>query len=159
MFARRRESSQRAAKTKSTGGKTTPRRWLALICAALVLGAVTAGLSEPRQNPHGNQDQCITCHTTDTGGLKADPVTGHPNLRQDLESICKSCHHLEEPGHQMGVTPKRKIDPVLPLDAQGRVECWTCHFTHGENPYGEYLRVDNRRGGLCLKCHTFSELP
>jgi hypothetical protein len=30
---------------------------------------------------------------------------------------------------------------------------------HGEsNTFGDFVRIDNRRGGLCLTCHQLEEL-
>ncbi len=54
---------------------------------------------------------------------------------------------------------KTKVPDTLPLSGDGKVACATCHFMHGEdNRFGDFLRIDNRRGKLCLTCHRISEL-
>jgi predicted CXXCH cytochrome family protein len=51
------------------------------------------------------------------------------------------------------------VPDTLPLSRDGLITCATCHFIHGEkNPYGDFVRMDNTRGGLCLTCHELKEL-
>ena len=60
---------------------------------------------------------------------------------------------------QTGIPPKGAVPPQLPLSADGKITCATCHFLHGEPGAGEaFCRIDNRKGALCLSCHTLAEL-
>jgi hypothetical protein len=79
-------------------------------------------------------------------------------LVPDLESRCIACHD-EGPSHHTGIRPKKPVPDTLPLSRDGLITCATCHFIHGEqDPYGDFVRIDNARGGLCLTCHELQEL-
>jgi hypothetical protein len=139
-----------------------PRRPLALLAAtaALVL-FLSAGLAaKPHgENVHRPDGNCRTCHTLDAAALNADRAAAKTALVPDLEARCNQCHSDEGPSHKTGIPPKRAEPDALPLAPDGTITCATCHFIHGEDVgFGHFLRLDNRRGGLCLSCHELSEL-
>ena len=129
----------------------------------LILGALLAVPSRARSAPqdaHRPEADCRFCHATAAAAtLRQDPAVARTLLPQDLDARCAACHNPLDASHKTGVTPKNSVPASLPLSAGGQVTCATCHFMHGENnAFGDFVRVDNRRGGLCLTCHELSEL-
>jgi hypothetical protein len=125
------------------------------LCAALVLAARKAH----GENVHRPGADCRTCHTLDPAGLSHDPARARTSLRADLEATCNGCHGSQGASHRTGMHPKSGVPDTLPLSADGKITCFTCHFMHGENnQFGDFVRIDNRRGKLCLTCHRLSEL-
>ena len=137
---------------RSRGARTAP--------LALVLAVAAAVAAKPRgPDVHRPGADCSLCHTLDAAALAADPGAAHAALVPDLDARCAACHGDEGPSHKTGIPPQRPEPTVLPLAADGTIACATCHFMHGENnAFGDFLRVDNRRGALCLSCHQLSEL-
>jgi hypothetical protein len=110
-------------------------------------------------NVHTMNGPCLTCHTADHDVLMADKTRAKALLRPDLEIVCNRCHGDQGASHQTGIRPKGNVPPNLPLSASGKIVCSTCHYMHGEsNTFGDFVRIDNRRGGLCLSCHQLSDL-
>jgi len=150
------------------GGRRDPRaivswaRWVLPAPLALVLLAMllTVARAKPHgENVHRGDGDCRACHTTDVATLNADKVAAKTDLVSDLEARCAGCHGDEGPSHRTGIRPAKNVPPGLPLAADGTIGCATCHFMHGENnSFGDFLRLDNHRGGLCLSCHELSEL-
>jgi len=138
------------------------KRATAIVCATvwLTLGAVAA----PGDKSHGDavhrQDaDCSTCHTADAATPAGDPVAARQLLASDLERRCNVCHGEQGPSHPTSVRPGKAVPEILPLAGDGTIGCATCHFMHGENNrFGDFLRIDNREGALCLTCHRLSEL-
>lgn len=125
----------------------------AVLCVALVAAA------PPGPSPHRPDAPCSGCHTADAATLARDPVAARGLLVPDLEARCDVCHADQGPSHKTGMPPAHPVPSTLPLSATGTITCGTCHFLHGENDrFGDYVRIDNRHGGLCLTCHTLSEL-
>ena len=132
-----------------------------VLAVVLILAVVlTAAAARPRgENVHHRDVDCRTCHTADAAALSADAAAAKAALAGDLEARCMGCHGDQGPSHRTGVRPMKTVPPDLPLTADGTVGCATCHFIHGENDaFGDFLRRDNRRGGLCLSCHELAEL-
>ena len=130
-------------------------------------------------NPHSmpmdeHRPQCLSCHakakhtTAVSNGAIATIFVG------DGIKACISCHESAAVKHMVGRRPDLHVPDDLPLDAQGRITCLTCHYTHGplrsENPWVDVswyerltnserlhktflLRRHNREGALCLVCH------
>jgi hypothetical protein len=139
-------------------------RGLGSRCAWLVVAlAVPAALglasaAPTRENLHRVDAECGACHTADRDSLERDRVAARALLAADLEPRCMTCHD-EGPSHHTGIRPKKPVPDTLPLSNDGLITCATCHFIHGEqNPFGDFVRLDNSRGGLCLTCHELSEL-
>lgn len=132
--------------------------WLIAGLVVVAIGAAGRGRSAG-PSPHRADADCRTCHTADAATLARDPVAARTALLPDLDARCSACHTDEGPSHRTGMPPKGAVPPSLPLTASGQIGCGTCHFAHGENnDFGAYVRIDNRRGALCLTCHTLSEL-
>ena len=129
----------------------------AIAIVVSVLAAVV--LAKPHgDDVHRADADCRVCHTADAPALKQDPAAAKAALVADLEHRCAGCHD-EGPSHRTGIRPARAVPPALPLAADGTIGCATCHFIHGENDaFGDFLRLDNRQGALCLSCHQLSEL-
>lgn len=126
----------------------------------LALGAVAApGGKSQGDDVHRQDADCSTCHTADAATLARDPGAARQLLATDLERRCNVCHGDEGPSHPTSVRAGKGVPDILPLAGDGTIGCATCHFMHGENNrFGDFLRIDNREGALCLTCHRLSEL-
>lgn len=131
---------------------------------ALGLGVILAPLvavqaeTSPTQSVHGADVDCTACHTADRATLERDPRAAASLVVSDLEDRCSVCHD-QGLSHQTKIRPIKDVPGALRLSAEGLITCPTCHFVHGEqNPFGNFVRIDNSRGGLCLTCHYLSEL-
>jgi hypothetical protein len=108
---------------------------------------------------HRPDVDCRSCHTVERDVLEQDRAAARTLLASDLEERCILCHGNEGPSHHTGVRPTKPVPETLPLSAEGLITCATCHWVHGEqNPFGDFVRINNARGGLCLTCHELSEL-
>src|SRR5262249_36831890 len=134
--------------------------WRLLVPVLLAtLLAVVWAKKPPGENVHRADADCSGCHTADQATLERDGIAARAHLAADLEERCILCHNDEGPSHHTGIRPKKPVPDILPLSAEGLITCATCHFVHGEpNALDDFLRIDNRRGGLCLTCHELSEL-
>jgi len=150
------------ARPSMDGARGSSRRTLAAWAAAVALVVLASDrlAAKPHgENVHRPDGDCRACHTLDPSALKADPAAAKAAVVPDLEAACNRCHGDEGPSHKTGMPPKKPEPPALPLASDGTIGCATCHFMHGEsNIGGAFLRLDNRRGGLCLSCHELSEL-
>jgi predicted CXXCH cytochrome family protein len=121
---------------------------------------------------------CSLCHLTwmpafleqerdgDLMPLPSEPLV-------NSEAMCLSCHDgsvvdsrervFLHHGHRTGIVPPEDmhVPEILPLDAEGKVQCRTCHTAHGvEMEMGAdmatavFLRVPNPNSELCRLCHT-----
>jgi predicted CXXCH cytochrome family protein len=121
---------------------------------------------EPGQ-PSGATRLCLSCHDgtialgrvlsrpTDiavTGGSALPP--GRTRLGLDLsDDHPVSFDYESAAGASAGtLRPAPRTDGRSSLDRQGRVQCTSCHDAH-DNRFGDFLRLDPVRGGLCLVCH------
>lgn|GEM_PF-1923513 len=110
-------------------------------------------------NVHRKDAPCQTCHTADAVTLNRNASRAKLLLRPDLEAVCNRCHGDQGASHKTGGKPTMPVPATLPLSADGRLTCATCHFMHSENnSFGDFVRLDNRRGQLCLSCHKLSDL-
>lgn len=130
------------------------------LALVLLLALLAGAAAKPHgENVHRPDGDCHACHTADAATLNADKTAARTALAPDLEARCARCHGDEGPSHRTGMRPVKAEPDGLPLAADGTIGCATCHFMHGENNgFGDFLRLDNRRGGLCLSCHQLSEL-
>jgi len=85
----------------------------------------------------------------------AAPNTG---VATDNSAMCGKCHSACENGRShTGLSPSgEQVSADLPLDAEGRTTCVTCHDSRRhEVPgvSGGRLRISNLRRELCLACH------
>ncbi len=120
------------------------------------------------------EQTCLYCHAsvpnTETDTYASLEYVG------DLEMICQRCHriegrhsgnfnHLVKPSEKMlGVMKKMeaKFDIILPLDAEGKLTCITCHNPHDQgiipasrpSAKGAGSKYRHRLPGrLCIECH------
>lgn len=77
---------------------------------------------------------CAACHT---GPPAQGASLADSRLRAGAEEACLSCHvgpiHTGLVDHMGKVVPEAQrasIAATLPLDAEGRIGCWTCHDAH-----------------------------
>lgn len=118
------------------------------IAFALTLGLFAEVWSAERgNNPHdySRQDECASCHEKPLPKLKFDSVT-----------ICTRCHsgyvgNHPVARHPLGERPKINISSLMPLSADGKMVCYTCHDNHNRSSYPNMLRTDYLR--LCSSCH------
>lgn len=155
-----------------------------LSCIVLLL-ALTADIllaadtPAPVLNPHSmpaNEatPQCLTCHAETEQAVTTVKVGLAPTMVTDGIKSCITCHESAAVKHMVGRRPDFKVPNYLPLDAEGRITCLTCHYTHGplksEKPWVDVswferltnserlhktflLRHHNRDGHLCMACH------
>jgi predicted CXXCH cytochrome family protein len=93
--------------------------------------------------PHAYRGQpvCQQCHESGVAGVKGgDPV-----------ALCARCHDPGNMKHPYGV-PQAPAPAALPLDAEGRIVCHTCHDPHDVRAHPRGLRMAYRP--LCLQCHV-----
>ena len=131
--------------------------WIVCGLVLLVTSVAAVQAKSTRENLHVPDADCARCHTADRPALEGNPVAAPHQLVPDVEQRCNACHD-EGPSHRTGMPPHNPV-PELPLSDSGLITCATCHFIHGErNPHGDFVRIDNSRGGLCLTCHKLEEL-
>ena len=115
-------------------------RTVLLAVLMLVLAAPLARAEEP---PPIKKD-CKTCHVShymESGEL----------LRAPLSALCIECHpERARAEHVVDVVPTMKVIG-LPLDAEGRMTCVTCHDPHGSTGIVKMLREWPSK--ICGKCH------
>ncbi len=135
--------------------------WRALVTPLVVGALLTLARGTRPKGPdvHRADADCRTCHTADAATLDRDRPAARALVAPDVDSRCNTCHGDEGPSHKIGIRPTRPVPETLPLSGDGLITCATCHFMHGESDrFGDFVRIDNRRGGLCLTCHELSEL-
>lgn len=160
------------------------RKTIALVLAvALVAGSnVEQTPADARSNPHAIQneppgDVCLACHTnqppTYSDQTRHALEPDWAALRLDGKTMCEACHDSENM-HMVGVVIDFPTPKDLPLDAENKVTCLTCHYAHGnlmsDRPWAAVsfmermlndddmhksylLRRNNSSGELCLVCH------
>lgn len=118
-----------------------------LVCGVLLVGVLTADALTVKRKvwpvPDIKRD-CTLCHSW-------SEATGAIELHAPVPELCIMCHAeraKKEGEHAMGLVPK--ITPVnLPLDAQGKINCLTCHEPHGLPGNAALLRMPD----ICASCH------
>lgn len=135
---------------------------------------------------HVVKEKCLYCHKRVPDVNQATPLDDPKGMDDlvapigQLNVLCYRCHykqirmhpinanHLKKPPAQILKNirrSERKLGIILPLDAQGKVTCVTCHNPHergvipadktGAGGAGEVgrLRVSKVRDKICLACH------
>ncbi len=89
---------------------------------------------------------CNVCH-------KPHQMGGKILLSKPLEELCSSCHQtrIGAGEHKVGIKPSMPVE-ALPLDADGKITCITCHDPHGSKGFDKLLRARDFTE-LCKKCH------
>lgn len=88
---------------------------------------------------------CLNCHDSAPGGVR-------PALKSGINSLCSGCHpeRISSGEHRVDVKPRGDAKG-LPLSAQGKVTCATCHEPHGLTGHVKLLRMNPAQ--LCMACH------
>ncbi len=136
----------------STGGRLMAGLMMVLSIAAFIFVLQLAVPGEPRAaggrvNPHdwSAKDKCSICHKSAMPALKIDSVT-----------VCTHCHegyigNHPVTKHPIGKRPEINISRRMPLDADGKLVCYTCHDTHNRSDFPNMLRIGYLQ--LCSACH------
>lgn len=90
----------------------------------------------PAKEPHAffnKTENCTCCHDTRDRGTTIDPHS----FTMDIVESCMGCHTGEMIGqsHPVGIRPGARfpdmeIPEILPVDAEERITCGTCHNPH-----------------------------
>ncbi len=74
-------------------------------------------------------------------------------LNKPLQELCASCHQerIGKGEHKVGIKPVFAVEG-LPLDAEGKMTCITCHDPHGAAGHEKLMRAPSF-SDLCKKCH------
>ncbi|MCG3180781.1 MAG: hypothetical protein BIFFINMI_03144 [Phycisphaerae bacterium] len=130
-----------------------------------VYGSSTMKAEVPQ--PTGSSRLCLSCHDgtialtqtynprvsfqgtiyitpQDSGYLGTDLRDDHPISFVYDQGLTTRDPQLRDPL----TLPKQ-----LPLDAESRVQCTTCHDAHDDS-LGFFLRMDNRESAMCVSCHN-----
>lgn len=130
------------------------RHALLLILAAIVM---PPSLALAIHDDPGDT-QCLDCHQTLPFDRKKLAYT------EDIGTTCKKCHptfpcgsgnNTDSFSHPLEVTPSMAIPQDMPLTAEGKMTCITCHSYHAEFWDAEYNNESllRRTKGMKL-CHT-----
>ncbi len=103
---------------------------------------------------HKSNRPCASCHADiKLPGSNVGPSQSHV-MKTDIDTECLRCHYDGPITHPIGLPNKFKKASDLPLSADGKITCITCHVGHDQQDrFGNLLRKSNRHGGLCLSCH------
>lgn len=118
--------------------------------------------------PSGESKMCLSCHD---GSLALGAVLSRPELHplattprtippgpNDLTSDLSDDHPIGFRYDRALATADRQlrtpevVSRELPLGRHGEMHCTTCHDPHN-NSEGNFLRITDRQGALCLTCH------
>ncbi len=125
--------------------------------------------------PSGASKLCLSCHdgTIALGAVRSRatdiPVSGGPTMPSDADGYVGTDLSGSHPvsfvfddalavannaaGHLPLVLPSTLSDNDVKLDAQGRIQCTTCHDPH--NSTNPKFMAKPESGQLCTICHTF----
>lgn len=111
---------------------------------------------------------CLSCHDGSLAlGLTldrplTDPIlmththmpTGPSNLTTDLSDDHPIGFRYDRAlsNRDPQLRPPQLVDHRIPLGERGELECIACHDPHN-NELGDFLRITDREGALCLTCH------
>lgn len=114
-------------------------------------------------NPHvsGDYNSCRGCH----GGVSTSKEEMRKNRRYGGDDllICLSCHGSMDACHPILVKlgPRMKPGKGLPLSADGKITCLTCHYPMAAP--GKRIDLRERKPGdlsntICFRCHDKADL-
>ncbi len=140
------------------------RIYLLGILTTAIAAAAFAMAQGNNSNPHNfTQSDCFSCHFT----LPADGTPNEPlRFTDTISNLCARCHDMSKTiSHQVDVIPSSRVNipPDMPLDAEGKITCVTCHDIHrayinpltGQRTY--FLRRDVIGKNFCISCHNSKE--
>ncbi len=137
---------------------------IALLTTAVAAAAFAVEF-DSRSNPHEfTRTDCFYCHVTLPS--KGTPSEEPLRLTDTVSNMCARCHDMSKSiSHQVNMKPSDRVNIPrdMPLDADGKMTCATCHDIHREyvNPLtGQktyFLRRDVIGKNFCLSCHNTEE--
>lgn len=118
--------------------------------------------------PTGSSKLCLSCHDgsialgavvhSDTS-IMMEPgkdylTSGGGALGTMLDDDHPISFHYSTSKGGSGVEylPEASITPPVNVDADGLMQCTSCHDSH-DNTYGDFLHASDRYGAVCLSCH------
>ncbi len=115
-------------------------------------------------NPHGKPDYgaCLGCHIEVS--LKKEQMRSNMRYGGDDMRICHSCHGAMEACHPVLILLPATMKPGegLPLTADGKIKCLTCHDPKTEGGGGGVTVRRKEKGepvnAICFRCHNRAEL-
>lgn len=112
------------------------------LCLSCHDGSIALGLTLDR-DPADPIPMTHTFMPTGPSNLTSDLSDDHPvGLRYD-RALSNRDHQLRAP---------ELVDHRIHLGQRGELECTACHDPHN-NELGDFLRITDRTGALCLTCH------
>ncbi len=119
-------------------------------------------------------EKCLYCHTEILDEKRAD--FDDPKLIGDIGVLCQRCHirmamrsgsfnHMKRPSGEILASMKKSEEEhgvILPLDAQGKTTCATCHNPHDKGVISADRPAARGAGsqyrlrlpdGMCMACH------
>lgn len=147
-------------KLQTLGNSAMPRRFRVSRPIAAVIGAaafLVFSLSGPVFASQGEQRAAARRDSRcDQEGKKIAEQRG--GAATDNSANCGKCHDACENGrsHSGRRAVGERSSQELPLDAEGRTTCITCHESRRHAVpavSGDHLRISNLRRELCLACH------
>lgn len=128
--------------------------------ATAVLGCAASLLFFPYETANAGQESRLTKPLGDTYAAPAGKVffRNSTGVVTSNAALCVKCHSACEDGRShVGLSALAKPGSAgLPLNAEGRTICITCHESRRHDVKGVsdgYLRISNLRRELCLTCH------
>lgn len=115
----------------------------------LLISCAASEVRKPKEMPKSAKvHNCDMCHLP-----HQKEMPGKILLNKPLQELCVSCHQdrVGKGEHKVGIRPQMPVEG-LPLDADGKMTCITCHDPHDTKGFGMLLRA---RGfnEICKKCH------
>ena len=130
----------------------------ALTAAVMAIIVLSFAVGAMANDPHSfSEGECALCHQQEGDGRAW--VMTFP--KADISAECVQCHNSCDNWQTHGEQQKdiMEMAEALPLLADEKISCVTCHSTHGgagsegTKPDPGMLRISNLKRGLCLNCH------
>jgi predicted CXXCH cytochrome family protein len=153
------------------GARTVAPLWNRRDSASFYLPYDSPTITAKPGQPTGSSKLCLSCHdgTIALGDLVSEsaPVAmaGSPvmppggsrigtDLRDDHPISFSYAQSLSRPQGELAFP--HTWDPAIKLDANGLLQCTTCHDPH-DNTWQKFLVMDNTAAALCRECHRIDE--
>jgi predicted CXXCH cytochrome family protein len=131
------------------GGNAMKIAALILTGVIILMSCAASKVRKPEEMPKSAKvHDCDMCHLPHQGEM-----AGKILLNKPLQELCVSCHRdrVGRGEHKVGIRPLVTVKE-LPLDADGKITCITCHDPHDTRGFGMLLRAP-RFSDFCIKCH------
>ncbi len=124
--------------------------------------------------PNGASKLCLSCHDGSialgaivSSETEIEMSPGYSHLNSGSSSIGTMLHDdhpvsfhyaSSKGGSGQDYHDESTLNGPVELDANGYVQCTSCHDPHN-NQFGSFLEASDRHSGLCLSCHDPSDWP